>query len=111
MGGSTTKGSGGRRRGTGTGGQDDGCPPKIKAVITGPAGGISPGAWLGVALDQAPPPPRVVLFDITTKTIVGSLTGIPNLDVLIRCLQDGVEYRAHVENVAGGRVDVTVIKQ
>ena len=37
--------------------------------------------------------------------------GIPDLDVLIRCLEVGVAYRAYVESVAGGRVDVTVIQQ
>lgn len=113
MGGSSTKSSTSRRkaRAAGTGGEGDGCPTKLKAIITSPARGISPGAWLDVTLDQTLAPPRVVLFDLTSGNIVGSLTGIPDLDVLIRCLQNDVSYRAYVEGVTGGRVDVTVIKQ
>lgn len=115
MGGSSSKSStsGGRKPGSGgTGGESrDNCPRKIKTVITSPARGLAPGSWLDVTLDHNSTPPRVILIDLASGAAVGSLAGIPNLDVLIRCLQAGVAYRAYVESVTGGRVDVTVIQQ
>lgn len=86
------------------------CPAKLRAVVTGPAPGIQSGAWLNVQLEPATNPPRVVFVDIASGAIVGSLTAIPDLDVLIECLRLET-YRAHVDAVTGGRVDVTVIKQ
>ena len=114
MGGSSTKTTSGRKRGQAaqSGGGVDDCPLKLRAVVTGPASGISPGAWLEVKLDRTSAPPRVVLLDLAGGgTIVGSLTGIPDLDVIIRCLENGVDYRAYTDSVAGGRIDVTVVKQ
>ena len=112
MGGSTTTNSA-RNKGRpaySSGGGDD-CPLKLRAVITGPASGVSPGTWLEVKLDRTSSPPRVVLFDLAGGSVVGSLTGIPDLDVLIRCLENGVDYRAYTDAVVGGRIDVTVVKQ
>ena len=112
MGGSTTTNSvRKKRRAVQSGGGGDDCPVKLRAVITGPASGVSPGTWLEVKLDRTSSPPRVVLFDLASGTIVGSLTGLPDLDVLIRCLENGVDYRAYTDAVAGGRIDVTVVKQ
>ncbi len=112
MGGSTTTNSTKKkRRAAQSGGGGDDCPLKLRAVITGPASGVSPGTWLEVKLDRTSSPPRVVLFDLAGGSIVGSLTGIPDLDVLIRCLENGVDYRAYTDTVAGGRIDVTVVKQ
>lgn len=88
-------------------GQD--CPSRISTVVMGPAPGIAKGTWLGVQLDQTGGQPRVVLVDEVTNTTVGSVGGVPNLNVLIRCLSDGVSYQAYVDRVDGGRVDVTVI--
>ncbi len=112
MGGSSTTNSIRRKaRPTQSGGGSDDCPVKLRAVITSPASGIGPGTWLEVKLDRTSSPPRVVLFDLAAGTVVGSLTGIPNLDVLIRCLEDGVDYRAYTDAVSGGRIDVTIVKQ
>lgn len=115
MGGSSPKSSnrGSRKPRTGGTGPEgrDGCPKKFKTVISGPARGLEPGAWLDVILDRTSTPSRVVLIDLAGGAIVGSLTGIPDLDMLIQCLEAGVGYRAYVESVAGGRVDVTVIQQ
>lgn len=112
MGGSTTTNTGRKNaRAAQPGGGRDDCPLKLRAVITSPASGVSPGTWLEVKLDRTSTPPRVVLFDLAGGTIVGSLTGIPDLDVLIRCLENGVDYRAYTDAVAGGRIDVTVVKQ
>lgn len=114
MGGSDSKSTSASRkprsgeRGAGT---RDSCPRKFKTIITSPARGLVPGAWLDVILDRNSAPSRVVLIDLASSAVVGSLTGIPNLDVLIRCLEAGVAYRGYVESVAGGRVDVTVIQQ
>lgn len=55
-------------------------------------------------------PPRVVFVDLANGATVGSLTAIPDLDVLIECLRTEA-YRAHVDSVTSGRVDVTIIKQ
>ncbi len=112
MGGSTTTNSTRKKgRAARLGGDGDDCPLKLRAVITGPASGVSPGTWLEVKLDRTSLPPRVLLSDLASNAIVGSLTGIPNLDVLIRCLENGVDYRAYTDAVAGGRIDVTVVKQ
>jgi hypothetical protein len=72
---------------------------------------MTPGTWLDLVLDQSNVPPRVVFADLATGAIVGSLAAIPDLDVLIQCIRSHVAYRAHVDSVAGGRVDVTVVKQ
>jgi hypothetical protein len=52
-----------------------------------------------------------VLVDVSSGAIMGSLMGIPDLAKLKECVKSGVRYRAHVEAVAGGRVDVTVIRR
>jgi hypothetical protein len=52
----------------------------------------------------------VILVDEVTLATVGSLAGIPNLATLIRCLDQGVAYRAYVDRVDGGRIDVTVVR-
>jgi len=114
MGGSSRKlggkSTGAKPRGNGAG-EDDKCPKRLSAAVTAPAPGISPGAWLEVELDRTTQPNRVVLFDLASRAIVGSLAGIPGLNVLIECLESGVEYRAYVDNVVGGRVDITVVQQ
>ena len=89
-------------------GQD--CPSRLATVVSGPARGISKGSWLEVRVDRSGAGPRVILVDDVTGSTVGSLAGIPNLAVLMRCLEDGVPYRALVDHVDGGRIDVTVIK-
>lgn len=89
---------------------DDPCPRKFKAVISGPAQGIQAGTWLEVILEPGKSPAPVVFVDPASGAIMGSLIGIPNLATVRDCLTDGVRYRAHVEAVTGGRVDVTVIR-
>jgi hypothetical protein len=89
-------------------GQD--CPSRLTTVVSGPAAGITKGSWLEVRVDRSGGGPRVILIDEVTGAIVGSLAGVPNLAVLIRCLDDGVPYRALVDDVDGGRIDVTVIQ-
>jgi len=113
MGGSSTTTNSGRKKGRTTlsGGGGGDCPHKLRAAISGPAAGIGPGSWLEVKLDRTSSPPRIVLLDLASGTIVGSLTGIPDLDVLIRCLENGVDYRAYTDAVVGGRIDVTLVKQ
>jgi hypothetical protein len=101
-----------RKLPTGSGpGAGDECPPKFRAVVMGPAPGVIPGTWLDLVLDQTSAPPRVVFTDLATGAVVGSLAAIPDLKVLIDCLKSQVDYRAHVDAVTGGRVDVTVVKQ
>lgn len=89
-------------------GQD--CPSRLTTIVAGPAEGITKGDWLDVRLDRSGGQPRVVLVDEISGATVGSLAGVPNLAVLIRCLEDKVPYRALVEHVDGGRIDVTVIQ-
>ena len=91
----------------GDGGRDE-CPKRFKTMVTGPAQGIAMGARLVVTLDKTSTPSRVVLVDPTSNSTVGSIAGIPNLDVLLNCLELGVGYRAFVDSVNGGRVEVTV---
>jgi hypothetical protein len=92
----------------GRSGQD--CPSRLTTVVSGPAAGITKGSWLEVRVDRSAGGPRVILVDEVTGATVGSLAGVPNLAVLIRCLDDGVPYRALVDHVDGGRIDVTVIQ-
>lgn len=89
-------------------GQD--CPSRFTTIVAGPAEGITKGAWLNVRVDRSGGQPRVVLLDEVTGATVGSLAGVPNLAILIRCLEDGVPYRALVDHVEGGRIDVTVVQ-
>jgi hypothetical protein len=89
-------------------GQD--CPSRFTTIVSGPADGIIRGAWLEVRVDRSGVQPRVVLVDEITSAIVGSLAGVPNLAILIRCLEEGVPYRAIVDHVDGGRVDITVLQ-
>lgn len=112
MGGSSNHSTSIRRTApTGGGGAGEDCPQKLRTVITGPAAGIAAGTWLEVKLDKSSTPPRVVLLDLTAGTIVGSITGVPSLDLLIDCLEKGVDYRAYTDLVAGGRIDVTIVRQ
>jgi hypothetical protein len=89
-------------------GQD--CPSRIATAISGPAAGIAKGEWLEVRVDRSGGHPRVVLVHKVTFVTVGSLAGVPDLATLMRCLDQGVPYRAHVDRVDGGRIDVTVIR-
>lgn len=89
---------------------DDGCPRKLKAVVSGPVAGVQAGTWLEVILQPGRNPAPVVLVDVASGAVMGSLMGIPKLAELRECLTNGVRYRAHVEAVSGGRVDVTVIR-
>jgi hypothetical protein len=89
-------------------GQD--CPSRLTTIVSGPTAGITKGSWLEVRVDWSGGGPRVILVDEVTGATVGSLAGVPNLAVLIRCLDDGVPYRALVDRVDGGRIDVTVIQ-
>ena len=108
MGGSDAKPT---KRGTvAEGGSGRDCPSRLTTVVSGPAAGITKGSWLEVRVDRGAGGPRVILVDEVTSATVGSLAGVPNLAVLIRCLEDGVPYRALVDNVDGGRIDVTVIQ-
>ena len=92
-------------------GDKDDCPKKVRASITGPTDQIVEGSWLEVQLDTATDPARVVIFDAATGNIVGALAGIPNLPLLMRCLEQGVEYLAYVEGVDGGRIDIILARQ
>jgi len=89
-------------------GQD--CASRLTTVISGPAAGITKGAWLEVRIDKNGGRPRVVLVDEVSLATVGSLAGVPNLAILIRCLEAGVRYRAIVDHVDGGRIDITVVQ-
>lgn len=91
-------------------GSGEDCPSRIATIISGPAAGISRGAWLDVRVDWTGGQARVILVDEVTLATVGSLAGIPNLATLIRCLDQGVAYRAYVDRVDGGRIDVTVVR-
>lgn len=80
--------------------------------MTGPEEGIVPNSWLDVTIDDTGPSPRVLVVDPLTGDVVGTLAGVPRLNDLVRCiLHEGEEYRALVEAVQGGRVDVTVTRQ
>lgn len=94
----------------GQGGGDD-CPTKVRASITGPSDQIVEGSWLEVHLDRSTEPARVVVFDAVAGEIVGALAGVPNLALLMRCLERGVDYLAYVEGVDGGRIDVILARQ
>lgn len=88
------------------------CPDSLEATLTGPAEGIVPNSWLDVVVDESGPSPRVLVVDPPTGRTVGSLAGVPRLSDLVRCiLREGEEYRAFVESVEGGRVDVAVTRQ
>ncbi|WP_342148085.1 hypothetical protein [Methylorubrum sp. SB2] len=97
----------GPSQGLGSGGN---CPSRIATTIAGPAAGIAKGEWLDVRVDRTGGHPRVVLVDEVTLATVGSLAGIPDLATLIRCLEQDIPYRAYVDHVDGGRIDVTVIR-
>lgn len=92
------------------GGSRQECPSRLTTVVSGPAAGITKGSWLEVRVERSGGGPRVILVDEVTGVTIGSLAGVPNLAVLIRCLDDGVPYRALVDQVDGGRIDVTVIQ-
>lgn len=85
------------------------CPDVVPTTITGPAGGIAPNSWLDVQLQ--PGAPGAVFVNPVTGTVVGSLAGVSGLARLIRCMREGVAYRAYVDSVSGGRVEVTITRQ
>lgn len=87
------------------------CPQRLSTVVSGPGAGIIKGSWLQVSVDRETGAPRVILTDEVTDVTVGSLAGIPNLATLIRCIDEGVVYRALVDDVQGGRIDVTVTRE
>src|SRR5688500_9699716 len=84
------------------------CPDTFDAVLSGPEDGIEPNSWLDVIVDRSDGHARVLVVDPTQDRVVGTLAGIPKLSVLVRCIDDGVEYQALVTAIDGGRVDVTV---
>lgn len=87
------------------------CPETIETVLSGPVEDIVPNSWLDVVVNRSPKAARVVVMDPVTQRPVGTLAGIPELAVLIRCIERGVEYRAYVSAVTGGRVDLIVTRQ
>lgn len=87
----------------------DPCPDRLSAHVTGPVRGIAANTWLDVELDGEAP--SVVFVDPVTGEKVGSLAGVRRLADIIRCLMRGVTYRAYVDAVSGGRVEVTVTRQ
>lgn len=82
-------------------GNRDQCPARVTGFFPDP-GGLATGDDLFIMLDGGAQP-RVVL---TTKAGVklGSLAGVPDLQRLINCLQDGVEYTARVDKIDSGTV-------
>lgn len=109
--GPTPSSSSSRSGSSGVSGGGNECPVSIRTSIAGPTDEIVEGSWLLVQLDATTDPHRVVLIDEVSAKIVGALAGVPNLPLLIRCLDEGVSYRAYVEAVDGGRVDVTLARQ
>jgi hypothetical protein len=87
------------------------CPASMNASIAGPTAAIVQGSWLDVNLDRSTNPHRAVLVDTISGQIVGALMGVPNLALLLKCLEDGVAYRAYVAAVVGGRMDVMLVRQ
>jgi hypothetical protein len=101
------------RSGAGSGGAGSGdgpdCPLTFKAALIGPvAGACAVGDVLDVIFQSTPPPGRIVCVHRGTGATVGAIGGIPGLSKVIECLQAGVQYEALVNNIAGGRVDLTV---
>ena len=88
-------------------GNRDQCPARVTGFFPDP-GGLVVGDDLSIILDGGAQP-RVVL---TTQAGVklGSLAGVPDLQRLITCLQDGVGYTAKVDKVDSGAV-VCVLKR
>jgi hypothetical protein len=105
---SSNAGSGGHSGGAGDRAE---CPPSLRASVTGPTDDIVEGSWLLVTLDKSADPIKAVLVDPVSGNIVGSLAGVPKLAILIRCLDEGVDYRAYVDKIDGGRVDVSLARQ
>jgi hypothetical protein len=85
----------------------DQCPARVTGFFPDP-GGLVVGDDLSIILDGGAQP-RVVL---TTQTGVklGSLAGVPDLQRLITCLQDGKAYTAKVDKIDSGAV-VCVLKR
>lgn len=95
--------------GGGGGGDGPDCPISFKATLIGPvAGACAIGDLLQLVFQPTPPPGRIICVHTVTGGTVGAIGGIPGLSRVIECLQAGVNYEAHVDNIAGGRVDVTV---
>lgn len=95
--------------GAGGGGAGSDCPLSFKTALIGPVpGGCAVGDLLQVIFQPTPPPGRIICVHMGTGATVGAIGGIPGLSKVIECLQAGVQYEAHVDNITGGRVDVTV---
>ena len=77
------------------------CPARLLAILPDP-GGLSPGETLEIVLEGAQHS-SVALLTISGVRL-GTLAGLPELQNLIRCLRDGVPYRAVAERVAAGAV-------
>lgn len=90
---------------------DDRCPRSLHASVAGPVQGIAQGTWLDVQLDTTSAPARAILVDPVSEQVVGALQGVPNLGLLLRCLEAGVLYRAYVSAVVGGRIDLMLARQ
>jgi len=81
----------------------------LPTALIGPVpGGCAVGDLLQVIFQPTPPPGRIICVHIGTGATVGAIGGIPGLSKVIECLQAGVQYEAHVDNITGGRVDLTV---
>ncbi len=116
MGGSGGGGSSGRPSGIGGGGGGGGrpldpCPLRLRTTVLGPAAGLVAGTWLELMLDRSAGQPKIVLVELVSNAAVGALGAVPDLDILINCIDTGVEYRAYVDSVSGGRVEITVVRQ
>jgi hypothetical protein len=106
-------GGGGSDYGGGSGGGSAGgqlnCPTSFSTSLIGPvASAMAAGDLLDVVLQALPPPARAVCVHRLSGAIVGSIGGIPGLAVFLQCLEAAVAYEAHVDAIAGGRVDITV---
>lgn len=102
-------GGGGSGGGGGGSGAGSDCPLSFKTALIGPvAGACVAGDVLQLVFQPAPPPGRIICVHVGTGVTVGAIGGIPGLSKVIECLQAGVHYEAHVDNIVGGRVDVTV---
>jgi hypothetical protein len=66
---------------------------------------------LRVVLDEGPPIRRALVVDPVAGRTVGAIGGIPDLKRLLDCLAAGVDYRAVVTTVDGGRVDLRIVRQ
>ncbi len=109
LGGGSGIGGGSAGGGAGGGSAGSDCPLSFKTALIGPVpGGCVVGDILQVIFLPTPPPGRIICAHMGTGATVGAIGGIPGLSKVIECLQTGVRYEANVDNITGGRVDVTV---